>query len=575
MVVGHKQPRLSRNRSGSEVKGRSPAAPGEAIAGGSQPMRGQSRQNRSENGSFRPSPASDRAGARDVSTSVSRQESRWPLGKSQVIRPELLSPQKRGPSQSAAALRARLAWGLRSQKVDGHYLQRKRVAFCRTVRTAPTVQLIERTSEDGTGRLVLSGVTTCGSVHSCPQCAAAIMTRRGAEVSEALDAHRHHAALVTLTIRHHAGIPLAVLRVLLSRAYSEMFAGNGGQKLKAALGLVGHVRAAEQTYGDNGWHPHLHALWFLGGAPEEGWEELVTKRWLTVVAQIYRRLWDVCSRARHSSAEDCESKREYYARHVGSAYAQVGSVRAGLIRFGDRLKAMGGLEAVLPSEEHAVRSELVRSDEHAATYLTKMGLELTGILNKEAQGESMTSWQIAQRAAAGDEDCARLWREHSFAMKGARQLTWSRGLRDYLGLEPERSDEELAREEELEESEVDRPLANVRGDMWDICARQQGQLWVAYLYEAYESGELFRNFDGPERRVRPPPDIAPMWWNRLSREARAVQDGGSAWRALCREHSSRTRAARKMVYSSRAERELETEEAIDRCRDELEAVGVR
>nr|MCH9730976.1 hypothetical protein [Actinomycetes bacterium] len=439
-------------------------------------------------------------------------------------------------------------------------------------RSAPSVQLLERTSPDGTGRLVFSGVTTCGSVHSCPQCAAAILTRRSAEVVEALDAHRHGAAMVTFTLRHHAGIPLAALRVLLGRAYSEMFAGNGGAALKESLGLVGHVRCAEQTYGQNGWHPHLHALWFLGGAPEYGWEQLITERWLRVVAQVYRRLWDVTAKALSKTESDCEAEREYFMRHVGSAYAPIGSVRDGVKRFRAQLKTMGGIQGILPSEEHAVHSELVRDDEQAATYLTKLGLEITGILNKTAAGDSMTSWQIAQRAADGDEDCKRLWREHTFAMKGARQLTWSRGLRDRLGLEPERPDEEVAAEQEPEDGDMDRPLATIPSELWDLCARQQGQRWVAYLYEAYADGSLFRNIDGPERRVRPPPDVAPVWWNRLTQLQRGRDSGSSAWRALNCEHKRRQRASNRFEYSSRAERELELEESLDVCREFLETV---
>ena len=44
-------------------------------------------------------------------------------------------------------------------------------------------------------------------------------------------------------------------------------------------------------------------------------------------------------------------------------------------------------------------------------------------------------------------DSAELWWEFEKASKGKRQLTWSRGLRQLLGLIQEKTDEEIAAEE--------------------------------------------------------------------------------------------------------------------------------
>lgn len=487
-----------------------------------------------------------------------------PLGTTQVIRPTPHVRAKTLKSVPAGAIRARLAWGLRTY-------QRKRVALCRTVRTSPTVQLVERTSPTGERRLVFRGIATCGSVHSCPTCAAVILTERGRELQAALDAHRRErTALVTLTLRHHAGIPLAVLRTLLARAYSELLAGSTGQRFKRALGLLGHVRAAEQTFGENGWHPHLHALFFFETPTPDSTAELITRRWLQVVAQIHGRLWDATTVASRMSVEECEDNRARFARLFGARCARKGSVKQGVAAFREGMTAMGGLSGILPDEQHAVVAESCDTDA-AAKYLSKMGCELAGITGKAAKPGHYTNWQIGQRAADGDPYAARLWREHSEALKGARQLTWSRGLRDLLGLQPERPDELLASETEPEPEELEYPLGEIDGPAWDVCARARRQLFLADLYCDYAAGELTKQVKqlfGPPKVANPDPEPVAVWWNRWPGEQYANRKGQEHWARASAELDKRERASERF-YMPRWERELESEEAVQSCADKL------
>lgn len=485
-------------------------------------------------------------------------KARWgPLGNTQVFRHP--SETDDTPSTPASAVRARLAWGLRPH-------QRSRVSLCRTVRTAPSVQLIGRVSPDGQGRLVLKGVMTCASVHSCPCCAAAIMTARAKEITQALDNHRRdRTALVTLTLRHHAGIPLLVLRTLLGRAFSSLWSGKKGQELKRQLGLVGTIRSAEQTYGSNGWHPHLHALFFFDGAPPEGWEALITKRWLHVVRLTYNTMADTCRQA--ESTPDTPTFRAKVERVLGAKVSGGSDKsrrhlkttlqdRAREFRHG--LESMGGVEGVLPDERHGVRSEIVNSKDSAAMYLAKMGLEVSGMLTKDGKPGHYTHWQIARFAADGQTWAQALWQEHSKAMLGARQLTWSRGLRDFLGLEPERPDEVLASETEPELEDEDTPLAELDGPLWDLFAKQRRQLWVAELHDAYSDGTLAITLEGETRPARKPQEPAPVWWNRLQSDKRAHRKGADVFRDLSNQAEERDDRVKR--YVSRAERELLREE---------------
>ena len=460
------------------------------------------------------------------------------LGNTQVFRPALGDEPETAVSSPASATRARLAFALRPW-------QRPRVALCRTVRTASTVKLVGRVSPDGVGRLVVHGVSTCSSVHSCPQCAAPIMTERAQELTQALTNHRRErTALVTFTVRHHAGIPLDVLRTLLARAYSEMWAGNGGRALKARLGVLAHVRSAEQTWGENGWHPHLHALLFFGATVPDELQALLTERWLRCVSQLYGRLVQAAQRA--ANADESETERVAATRLLGARFASAGKLNDGGRRFLVALKRMGGLAGVLPSEEHAIKAERVQSDE-AGKYLAKLGLELTGVLRKAGKGEHYTHWQIGQAASEGQRWAQPLWREHAEAMLGARQLTWSRGARALLGLAPERPDEALASEQTPEPGDTDTPLLEIEAEEWDRRARSARQLLIAELHERYQRGDFGDIGHTPwsntvQRSVQPEPDIAPVWWVRNSRELVAAERGEQFWRGRSDELKRRKRA---------------------------------
>jgi hypothetical protein len=455
------------------------------------------------------------------------------------------------PEALEAVARARLAGRLR-----GH--QRTRVAECRCTRVAPDVTLVERASIqvdfDGVvsevgGRLVFRGVKTCGSVHSCPMCAAAILRTRAAEVTQALDrCQRDRTAFCTFTLRHSREMALGALRKLLALSYSELKAGRTGAELKAALGFVGDVRAAEQTYGtENGWHPHLHAVWVFDSPPPVNFRELLVERWRVCVQNAHHRLREVVRYFVHGTgpvakrrelmgetykpgAMGTDSQRAFAVKMFGRRYVHEHcSLLEAAMQFGDELLTLGAPDDFLPDHDHGVHAELADDTREVAQYLAKLGLELTGIAKKTSKPGHFTSWDIGRRAADGDPHFVGLWKDHALAMLGARQLTWSRGLRAAVGLVEQRTDEELAAEESLEPTEIERLIGVVPGALWDQRVRHCGQDLVAELLEKYaardtRSHELVTPRDG-ERDVTPRPDIASTWWERWREGAAALERG--------------------------------------------------
>jgi hypothetical protein len=172
-----------------------------------------------------------------------------------------------------------------------------------------------------------------------------------------------------------------------------MISGAPWKRAKAAAGCSGYVRALEVTHGHgNGWHPHLHAIFLLDS--EDG------------AAMFGEWLFDVWSRKVEKTG-------------------------------------LGQCERSIWKFERAAHYDA------AADYVVKgnFDMELTRGHMKVAKGGGRTPWQLLNDADRGDAHAVMLFREFANAFKGARQVTYSQGLRARYGLADEQTDEELATED--------------------------------------------------------------------------------------------------------------------------------
>lgn len=231
------------------------------------------------------------------------------------------------------------------------------------------------------GRAYFHGLERCSSVHECPVCVVRIQAERVEELRE-LD-RAHHAAgggvaMATLTLPHDAGDALKVVRKVVTQSWQYCITGAPWHRWRDRAHVLGYVRAAEATHGPNGWHPHLHVVMYtarpLAADTLGAFERWLSDRWRKAIAK----------------------------------------------RTGRRL----------PSEAHGVKLEACRD----ASYIAKMGLsaELALSGTKEARPGHRTPWQILRdltltTAAEARRRDTKLWREWAGAMRGTRQLTWSRG----------------------------------------------------------------------------------------------------------------------------------------------------
>jgi hypothetical protein len=235
---------------------------------------------------------------------------------------------------------------------------------------------------------------SCGSPWTCAPCAQKIGDRRQREVSAILTPHLATGGtglFLTLTVPHDQGQPLRALRATVSGAFSKLLAGKGWQTLRARYGLIGWTRRLEVTHGRAGFHPHLHVLLFCERRLSEGEQ-----------AELHAALFG------------------RWAREVERA----------------------GLRAPLPGlcPMKAIWSRNV------ADYLTKVSavLELTRTETKGGRGGNRSPFQVLRDYATTRRPAdAAIWREWAEGIKGARQLTFSKGLRERYAVAVT-TDEELA-----------------------------------------------------------------------------------------------------------------------------------
>jgi hypothetical protein len=258
-----------------------------------------------------------------------------------------------------------------------------------------------------------AGLQTCGSVWSCPCCASKIAAERQVEVATAIRNHQEAGgavAMVTLTMRHHRSQSLRTLWAGLAAGWARVASGGAWKSDRHAMRQVGFIKATEVTHGASGWHVHLHVLLFLERELRSGQLEffagLMFDRWSTGL--------------RSATDED--------GTPLGIAAP-----------IADR----GGLD-VRPVGKGA---DALGAYFAKATYdqADRAAMETTRGAFKTAKGANRTPFQILRDVVSvGLVEDLDLWHEYETASKGRRQLTWSKGLRERLGVNAERTDEEIA-----------------------------------------------------------------------------------------------------------------------------------
>lgn len=303
------------------------------------------------------------------------------------------------------------------------------------------------------GRVQIAGVETCGSVSGCLRCAAIIRAARAEEIDYWAKAHLAAGGdlvFVTYTLPHVASDELAVLLDGMRAAWVAMNSGQGSMRVRERFAIRGFIRSYEFTYGTNGWHPHLHVLYFVDGNAElhnEDSEPLAEMR------SMLGARW----------GHQISTKLE---RDIHGVYGVDARTVRDMAGIGDYVSK--------------IHFETVRSD-------------LKVKEQDRQRGGSRTPWQVGLDGVRDGErtDIAR-WREYVEATKGLRVHEPSRSIRAMYG-KPETTGADMTDEQLAAETpEQGIPEVGIANDLWGTArrARRNGQSVVAQALLALEDHGL-------------------------------------------------------------------------------------
>jgi len=260
----------------------------------------------------------------------------------------------------------------------------------------------------------------CGAGHACPVCRSKISARRAEEIKEYIVKHEdagHKCQMLTFTFSHTKDDDLYTIVKRLKSAYrgfKELRAVKNVRKLIGEFEF-GSVSSFEATHSfANGWHPHLHCLWFVkNGTNKEAVHEALATLW-------------------------CD-------------YAE----KKGLGR---------------PSEKRGL--DVRDADDIAADYILKIGSdwdaskEITNYASKKAKGDSRNPFQLITSFMDDDDQSAKmLFIEYVAATHGIHIIDVTTKLKKNYGTkDSDKTDEELA-EESTDKADL---LGYLTREQWKI-----------------------------------------------------------------------------------------------------------
>lgn len=317
------------------------------------------------------------------------------------------------------------------QEYMAQILPGDRVAWCMRLWRTGTEQM-EIRHVQARGTAVYNNVMVCGSVWTCPVCAARITERRRVELSGAIEKWRGAGGgvfMAAFTMQHSIEDELISLRRSISSNYRKMVARRQYAVIRQRYGIIGSVASLEVTFSfRHGWHPHRHVLFFT--------EKELSERDLFELQGAFSALW-----------------------------------RGVLVKNGRYADDQAGVV-------------LSNGDDHAGDYVCKWSLahEMTKSPVKTGKDGGLSPFEMAQAwHDTGDQRYARLIRDYAHAFFRSKQLTYSPGLKARLGI-VDKSDQQIVAEEQKEAV----LMATLDRASWKrICVRQ----WRGVVLRAASGGD--------------------------------------------------------------------------------------
>lgn len=186
------------------------------------------------------------------------------------------------------------------------------------------------------GKLV--GTLHCNSPWYCPHCSAVEMSKHASRIATAIEALKRQgqaAIMVTFTIPHHRGYSCNEVTEILVSTWKD-FINRGNKKqtktkyfkgtnrtatyihrdvfslFNSTLNCIHRVRVIEYTYGANGWHPHIHCLFWLPKKNAQDaliWEHDLRMRWLQLAE---KHTLKILAKRKNFSEDAADAIHQYF-----------------------------------------------------------------------------------------------------------------------------------------------------------------------------------------------------------------------------------------------------------------------
>jgi hypothetical protein len=249
------------------------------------------------------------------------------------------------------------------------------------------------------------GFTHCASVWACSVCSGRILHTRFEEISGAISKWEKRAGLFyteTLTLPHKKSDRLKNQLETFRLAQAAWNKDRSVRAMRERLGIVGYFKVLEvpRTL-VNGWHPHYMYVFFAKRA--------LSRQELAQWKQVSQSVWRRCLQ---SEGVTIVSSKAHYL---------------GLVR----------------NPQAIARYATKYSDKAPALAPGSQSEEFSPKVGTVSHWDILSSWMATNSNAD-----KQLWLEWISAMKGRRFITWSKGLRESLGLNTSPEDKAIPQEDE-------------------------------------------------------------------------------------------------------------------------------
>jgi hypothetical protein len=331
------------------------------------------------------------------------------------------------------------------QHVSAGLLKTERVSRCMKAIAPNKINVQVVRHPDGGGGF--KNLMRCGSVWTCPVCASIITEKRRDELMHAIANWSGSVVMITYTISHQKFHDLENVFTIIRDARRFFKSGREFQAIKKMYGWAGSVASIEVTHGSNGWHPHVHELVFISkeaGRDHKFLENALKTRWTHSVA-----------------------------------------------KFGGYANKENGLDLTTANSEIydyiAKFGRLPVNVDHEDKQTWRLDQEIAKSAVKKGKMNGRTPMQLLEDFDGGDSGAGRLFQEYARVFKGKKQLYWSRGLRDLLGLNDEVEDEEIA--ENADNEIKGETVAIINLVQWRVIVKNH---WRGHVLKLVRAGEIVK-----------------------------------------------------------------------------------